>query len=125
MNEEVLVLEIRKLGYQINSVYDLVNNSSHPFLERKFIGSYTKAYPILIKHLNKPYSPKIKEGIVRALTVKDASKIAKQPLIDSFSKEKNKFVRWAMANALRCYMTKTERDKYPEIDEVFSNINAI
>ncbi len=125
MNEEELVLEIRELGYKIDSVYDLLNNSPHPFIERNFIGPYPLAYPVLIKHLNKPYSPNIKEGIVRALTEKDASKIAKQPMLESFFKEENKFVKWAMANALRCYMRKTERNKYPEIDLIFSNINAV
>tara|TARA_R110002096_G_scaffold303080_11_gene498096 strand:- start:4394 stop:4771 length:378 start_codon:yes stop_codon:yes gene_type:complete len=125
MSEEELVLEIRKVGYHIDSVYDLVNNTPHPFLERKFTGSYPLAYPILIKHLNKPYPPLIKEGIVRALAVKDASKVAKQPLLEEFYKDNNKFVKWAIANTLKCYMGKAERDKYPEIDQAFNNINAV
>lgn len=125
MNEEELLSEIRELGYMIDSIYDLVNNSPHPFLERKFIGPYPLAYPVLVKHLNMPYSPNIKEGIVRALTKKDASKIAKQPMLEFFLREENKFVKWAMSNALRCYMRKTERDQYPEIDLIFSNINTV
>jgi hypothetical protein len=55
-----LIDEMRGIGIEVQSVWDLVNSLS----------PYPRAIPILIKHLKKPYHPKIKEGIVRALTVK-------------------------------------------------------
>ena len=49
-----LVHKIRRLGYDIDSVWDLVNNTPHPYLERRFIGPYERAYPALIEHLQLP-----------------------------------------------------------------------
>ena len=54
-DQKQLVDEICAAGYQVQSVWDLVNNTPHQFLERNFVGEYPDAYPILIKHL-KPVS---------------------------------------------------------------------
>ena len=37
-DEEALVAAIREQGYDINSVWDLVNNVPHPVLEQRFVG---------------------------------------------------------------------------------------
>ena len=124
-DEKELVNEIRAVGYEIDSVYDFVNNKPHPTLGNNFTDTYEKAYPILVEHLKKPHHPRIREGIVRALTEKDAAAIAKEPLLEAFHNEKNKFVKWAIANALKYLMSKPERDRHPEIDKVLSNINAV
>lgn len=67
-DEEDLVKEINACGYSIESVYDLVNNTPHAFLERKHIGDYSRAYPVLLKHLDVPHERIIREGIIRSLT---------------------------------------------------------
>ena len=45
-DEAGLVAELRALGYDIDSVWDFVNNSPHPVLSRRFVGSYERAYSI-------------------------------------------------------------------------------
>ncbi|MBM3240182.1 HEAT repeat domain-containing protein [Candidatus Poribacteria bacterium] len=81
---------------EIQSAWDLVN-SPEP---------YPRAIPILMKHLKKPYHPKIKEGIVRALTVKEAWGVAGSPLIEEFLKissqqtNAEQDLKWVIGNAL-------------------------
>ncbi len=70
-DELELVREICDVGYQVTSVWDLVNNTPHPHLKRNFVGEYPAAYPILLKHLGMEHHPRIREGIIRALTVPD------------------------------------------------------
>ncbi|WP_269527233.1 hypothetical protein [Coraliomargarita parva] len=114
-DQEELVREINEIGYSIESVYDLVNNAPHPVLERKFIGPYPKAYPILLKHLNLPHEKIIREGIIRALTEKDAGREVEEALLDNFQKEKDPDTKWVLANALSRIMPYHRRRKYPEI----------
>ncbi|MDB4874434.1 MAG: hypothetical protein JWM41_880 [Gemmatimonadetes bacterium] len=49
-----LIKVIRAVGYDIDSVYDLINNTPHPVLGRRFLGPYPAAYPILVRHLSLP-----------------------------------------------------------------------
>jgi HEAT repeat protein len=60
----------------VESVYDLVNTAE----------SYPEAIPVLLELLPQISHPDIKEGIVRALTVKEARGIAARPLIEEFKK---------------------------------------
>ena len=46
-------------GFHVESVWDFVNTAD----------KYPAAIPILLRHVNLPYSKRIKEGIIRALTV--------------------------------------------------------
>lgn len=96
-----LLSELDKKGIYIDSVYDLVNTSS----------SYPKAIPVLIKHLNKPYSPAIKEGIIRALTVKEAKKEVLELFKEEYKKEKSPQVKGALYNALTWWKVKVENLK--------------
>jgi hypothetical protein len=61
--EAPLVDELRAAGYQVQSAWDLVNTP----------GSYPKAVPILLAHLPRPYPAAVREGIARALAVREAS----------------------------------------------------
>ena len=61
--EAPLVDELRAAGYQVESAWDLVNTP----------GSYPKAVPILLAHLPRPYPAAVREGIARALAVREAS----------------------------------------------------
>ncbi|WP_422356176.1 hypothetical protein [Roseivirga pacifica] len=121
-DEEPLVLELKGLGLDIDSVWDLVNNLPHQFLERKFTVHYNTAYETLVKHLDFDYHPKTIEGIIRALTEKEAKEIAADKILELFYKETDKNLKWVMANALRTLMTWSKRQKHPEIGEVLKGI---
>jgi hypothetical protein len=114
-DERELVAELGVLGYHVASVWDLVNNAPHPVLERRFIGSYTTAYPVLVRHLILPHHRRIKEGIVRSLTVRDGGILVEKALLAAFQLEQNPQLRWVLANALRVAMPYHRRRKYPEI----------
>jgi hypothetical protein len=60
--QEPLLADLRAIGMDVNSVWDLVNTSDR----------YTKAIPVLLEHLVRNYSDRTKEGIARALAVPDA-----------------------------------------------------
>ncbi|QDV55160.1 hypothetical protein [Rosistilla oblonga] len=110
-----LVREIRDAGYDVDSVWDLVNNSPHPVLERRFLGEYPDAYPILVQHLSVPHRKEIREGLIRALTVKDGGPEVESTLLECFYAETDEKMRWVIANALRTAMPYHRRKKHPEI----------
>ena len=114
-DEEDLVKEINQKGINIESVWDLVNNVKHPFLDNTFTGKYNDVYSTLVDHLDKQHHPRIKEGIIRALTEKDARDIAKDKLLAHFYKETDKNMRWVLSNALATMLTQTEKKKNPDI----------
>lgn len=63
VEEAPLLKDLDTAGWRVNSVWDLVNISK----------PYPTAIPILLSHLKKPYSDRIREGIARALAVPDAT----------------------------------------------------
>lgn len=60
--EEPLAEELRAAGFAVESAWDLVNTST----------PYPEALPILLEHLECPYPDRVREGIARALAVRDA-----------------------------------------------------
>ena len=54
-----VVEELRSVGLEVSSVFDLVNTSER----------LPRAIPILVRLLSEPMETNVKEGIVRALTV--------------------------------------------------------
>jgi len=60
--EAPLVEELRAAGFEVDSAWDLVNTST----------PYPAALPILLEHLQRPYPDRVREGIARALAVRDA-----------------------------------------------------
>jgi len=91
--EQPLIAELRSVGLRVDSIWELVN----------FKGAYPKAIPILIRHLQLPYHPKVREGIARALTVKEARGVATMCIIAELRRSKSPLeaeYRWALANAL-------------------------
>jgi len=60
--EEPMLADLRGTGFDVESVWDLVNTST----------PYPSAIPVLLKHLTRGYSDRISEGIARALAVPDA-----------------------------------------------------
>jgi hypothetical protein len=61
--EAPLVEELRNAGFKVDSAWDLVNTDA----------PYPKAIPILLEHLQRPYPDRVREGIARALAVRDAT----------------------------------------------------
>ncbi|MES2297913.1 MAG: hypothetical protein V4582_12780 [Pseudomonadota bacterium] len=59
VEEEPILAELREIGWDVRSVWDLVNSSA----------PYPEAIPILLKHLPLPYSDVVKDGIARSLGV--------------------------------------------------------
>lgn len=99
--EEIkLVDDLNSLDLNVSSVWDLVNTKN----------KYPNAIPILLIHLVKDYSEKNKEGIVRALAVKEAIGKASPVLIAEYNRTpKDKMLlRWAIGNTI--YTTITEDD---------------
>ena len=58
-----LVEDLRAVGCRVPSVWDLVEETT----------PYPEAIPVLLSHLERPYSDAIRDGIARALAVPDAS----------------------------------------------------
>lgn len=59
IEEEPILVELREVGWNVESVWDLVNTST----------PYPEVIPILCKHLLLSYSDVVKEGIARSLAV--------------------------------------------------------
>ena len=116
-DEALMVAEIRGLGYDIDSVWDLVNNTPHPVLERRFIGGYEKAYPTLVRHLELAHHRRTREGVIRALTVRDGGEMVETALLAALHEESDPELRWVAASALRVAMPYHRRRKHPEIKQ--------
>lgn len=91
-DEKPLVDDLKKAGFNVTSSWDLVNTKAR----------YKLAIPILIEHLPRPYHLKNKEGIVRALAVKEAIGMAGPVLVAEFNQTpKDKMsLRWAIGNTM-------------------------
>ena len=95
---------LRFVGVHVNSVYDLVNSGE----------SYSAAVPVLIKMLAEVKNPRIKEGIARALSVKEATSVVPD-LIQSFqawipSTDDDASAKWAVGNAIAVAATDRHTD---------------
>lgn len=101
MSDDELKAEDRKVvdalrfaGIRVDSVYDLVNSRA----------SYTAAIPILVRMLREVQHPRIREGIARALSVKEARDVAPE-LVGVFRTMRAETgpelsAKWAVGNAL-------------------------
>lgn len=93
--------ELAKAGISVNDIYDLVNTDK----------PYPTAIPVLLNLLQEGIEHiGIKEGIVRALAVKEAIGKASPVLIAEYNRTpKDKtLLRWAIGNTI--YTTITEND---------------
>jgi hypothetical protein len=87
--EEPVVADLRSVGYEVGSVWDLVNIKD----------DYPDALPVLARHLVKPYPPVIKDGLARALAVGRAL-FAWDLLRDQYLSEPDRSVKDGLATAL-------------------------
>jgi hypothetical protein len=108
-----LVDDLRKLGFNFSSPWDLVNIKSN----------YKTAIPTLIEHLTKPYVIKNKEGIARALAVKDAKAIACNAILQEYNNTpKNEAnYRWVLGNTMAVIITQDYVDQVIKIVQDESN----
>ena len=60
--ERPLVEELRAAGFDVNSAWDFVSTTDR----------YDDALPILFRHLEEAYPPRVREGIARALAVPES-----------------------------------------------------
>jgi hypothetical protein len=91
--QAVLLGELRGIGFHVESVWDFVNTA----------GKYPGAIPILLRHASLPYSKRIKEGIIRALTVNYAGPDVLRELVRQFREEtdgRGNSLKWVLGNAI-------------------------
>jgi len=93
--------ELHALGYPVKWVWDFVNTAR----------SYPDAIPVLIDHLRRPYSDAVREGIARALAVREARGLAGGAIVETLREEGlGKQLRWALANTLTMVADRTNWD---------------
>ena len=93
---EPLVADLRSVGYDVDSVWDLVNIRD----------DYPDALPVLVRHLVKPYPPVIRDGIARALAVGRAL-FAWDLLYSLYLSEPDRGVKDGLATALSAMVDRT------------------
>lgn len=96
-------LELEKVGVNIDDIYDLVNTKMQ----------YPNAIPVLINLLREGIeTASIKEGIIRALAVKQAIGKATPILMDEYMRtsKDNMSLRWAIGNTIYTTITKDDID---------------
>jgi hypothetical protein len=69
-----LLKDLETVGVKVKSVWDLVNTTA----------PYREAFPVLLQHLRRPYSPGTREGIARSLAVKAARPVAWRTLVEEY-----------------------------------------
>lgn len=107
---------LAKVGIAVNDIYDLVNTDK----------SYPAAVPILLNLLQEGIDDiGIKEGIVRALAVKEAIGKASPILVGEYNRTpKDKMaLRWAIGNTI--FITITENDVESILPIVQDKTNGI
>ncbi|HET6585411.1 MAG TPA: hypothetical protein VFG69_18260 [Nannocystaceae bacterium] len=87
--EAPLLEELRAAGCTVESAWDLVNTTA----------SYSGALSILLDHLPRPYPGAVREGIARALAVRDA-KFAWDALTRLYREEQEERVKDGLAVAI-------------------------
>ncbi len=99
-----IVAALREAGIEASSVYDLVNQPS------------ATAVPVLLRFLSQELEPKIKEGVVRALSIKPANKVAIRLMIREFKRPNiSDYLRWAIGNAIEVLVTEEVVDELLEL----------
>ena len=99
---------LAKVGLEVDSIYDLVNTKK----------PYPEAIPVLLELLRRPFSnARIKEGIIRALTVKEAKGKAAPALLGQFTKTSDPLLRWAIGNAISVVAIRSDLGEITKLVE--------
>lgn len=102
-DEAPIVAELQQAGVEVSSVWDIVNAKI----------SLPLAMPVLRKHLEQDYPPKVREGIARAMS-DGAARPYWDDLVRLYRRETDEYVKDALAVAL-CGAAGSE-----EFDELIS-----
>jgi hypothetical protein len=113
LTDRELVLQLRAVGIPARSVWDLVNTAQ----------SYSAALPVLVSWLERLRGVDVSQreyralyqGVVRALTVKEARPMAVRLLLEDFRRVEDNSVRWIVGNALEVLADRSLVDKLLEI----------
>ena len=107
MEEAMLLADLRRVGFTLSSVWDFVNTAD----------SYPEAIPVLLDHLRRSYSAIHREGMARALSVREARGIAGPAMIALLRDPEvvDQSLRWALANALVTVADRDDRDAIKEL----------
>lgn len=94
--------ELHRLGYPVKWVWDFVNAKENYYLS---------AIPVLIDHLQRPYSDEIREGIARSLAMREARGVAGAAIVKVLGEgDLGDQLRWALANTLTTVADRSNRD---------------
>lgn len=104
LDKEKLIQEVRKKGFEITSINDLI----------KINMKYRDLVSILLRYLNDVSDESDKEFIVRCLGVKGFVQASK-PLINEFYKSNNATFKWAIGNSLSII---SDVDSVPELIKI-------
>lgn len=108
--------QLAEVGIIVNDIYELVNSDSR----------YPAAIPVLLKLLQEGiHHLGIKEGIIRALAVKEAQGRTGSVLISEYNRlpKDELFVRWAIGNTF--YVTIVETDVESILPLVLDKTNGM
>jgi HEAT repeat protein len=108
LNSRPVIVDLRTAGISVTSLDELRTSGQ----------KYDEAVPILISWLKTTEDDKVKEALVRTLSVPWASDEAERPLIDLFlclDNNKHHALKWATGNALSILSTGRHLDKLIEI----------
>lgn len=109
MNDiNVLKGELLRVGISISDIYELVNSTE----------SYPSAIPVLANLLRNGIEPiALREGVIRALAVKEAAGKLGKLLFDEFDKTSNDYMtlKWAIGNTIYETATIEEEDEILKI----------
>jgi hypothetical protein len=106
--QATLLADLKNVGVQVESVWDLVNTAD----------KYPAAIPVLLHHFVVPYSKRIKEGIVRALTVDYAGPEVLRELIRQFREQTDdsaNSLKWVLGNAISEVATPADAETMVEL----------
>ena len=99
-DEAGLLNDLEAVGVRVSSVYDFVNSPP----------ASLEAMLVLVRHLDIPHLPNIREGIIRALSVSSARDYAQSSLVEQFRRENDPDMKWVIANALSAMVGIEELD---------------
>jgi hypothetical protein len=88
-----MLADLSDVGIRAESVWDLVNTAE----------KYPAAIPVLLRHVVLPYNKRVKEGIIRALTVNYAGPEVLHELIKQFCEQTDNSpnsIKWVLGNAI-------------------------
>src|SRR2546427_10098759 len=107
LDEADLVRELAGAGVHVDSVYDFLNDVITPL----------RAVPVLLRHLELPHIPAIREGLLRSLAYSHLRPSALGHLKARFRATVEPGERWLVANAIAAMASLKEVADLPGVAE--------